>query len=101
MDFDRRDGLTIAYIGGGSRGWAWKLMSDLAMESRLSGTVRLYDIERPAADANALIGNRLSARPDVVGKWRYEVSADLGSALDGADFVVASILPGSFEEMAS
>jgi galacturan 1,4-alpha-galacturonidase len=101
MDFDRRDGLKIAYIGGGSRGWAWKLMSDLAMESRLSGTVRLYDIERPAAQANALIGNRLSARQDVVGKWRYEVSADLGSALDGADFVVASILPGSFEEMAS
>jgi galacturan 1,4-alpha-galacturonidase len=98
---DRRDGLVIAYIGGGSRGWAWKLMSDLAMDSGLSGTVRLYDIERPAAEANAVIGNRLSSRSDVVGKWRYEVSADLGSALDGADFVVASILPGSFEEMAS
>ena len=23
-------GLKIAYIGGGSRGWAWGLMSDLA-----------------------------------------------------------------------
>ena len=22
--------VTIAYIGGGSRGWAWTLMSDLA-----------------------------------------------------------------------
>jgi galacturan 1,4-alpha-galacturonidase len=98
---ERRDGLAIAYVGGGSRGWAWKLMSDLAMEGGLSGTVRLYDIERPAAEANAVIGNRLSSRPDVVGKWRYEVSPDLGSALDGADFVVASILPGSFEEMAS
>jgi len=101
MDGDRRDGVKIAYVGGGSRGWAWKLMSDLAAEPRLSGTVRLYDIERPAAEANALIGNRLASRPDVVGKWRYEVSQDLGSALDGADFVVASILPGSFEEMAS
>jgi galacturan 1,4-alpha-galacturonidase len=98
---ERRDGLVVAYIGGGSRGWAWKLMSDLAMEGRLSGTVRLYDIERPAAEANAVIGNRLSARSDVVGKWRYEVAPELGSALDGADFVVASILPGSFEEMAS
>jgi alpha-galactosidase len=100
-DRDRRDGLTIAYVGGGSRGWAWKLMSDLAMEPRLSGTVRLYDLERPAAEANARIGNRLASRPDAPGKWRYEVADGLGSALDGADFVIASILPGSFEDMAS
>jgi galacturan 1,4-alpha-galacturonidase len=100
-NYDRRDGLIIAYIGGGSRGWAWKLMSDLAAEERLSGTVRLYDIDRPAAEANARIGNRLASRPDVPGKWRYEVAADLGSALDGVDFVVASILPGSFQDMAS
>ncbi len=100
-DFDRRDGLVIAYVGGGSRGWAWKLMSDLAAEPRLSGTVRLYDIEGPAAEANARIGNALASRPDVIGKWRYEVAVSLGAALDGADFVVASILPGSFEDMAS
>jgi alpha-galactosidase len=100
-NFDRRDGLTIAYIGGGSRGWAWKLMSDLAAEARISGKVKLYDIERPAAEANAIIGNGLASRSDVIGKWKYEVSASLGAALDGADFVVASILPGSFEDMAS
>lgn len=100
-DFDRRDGLTIAYIGGGSRGWAWKLMSDLASEPRLSGVVRLYDIERAAAEANALVGNGLAPRPDVPGKWRYEVAPSLGAALDGAEFVVASILPGSFVDMAS
>jgi galacturan 1,4-alpha-galacturonidase len=99
--YDRRDALTIAYIGGGSRGWAWKLMSDLAAEGRLSGTVRLYDIERPAAEANAAIGNGLASRPDLVGAWRYEVSPSLDAALDGADFVVASILPGSFDDMAS
>lgn len=99
-DFDRGDGLVIAYIGGGSRGWAWKLMSDLALESRLSGTVRLYDIEAPAAEANARIGNALSAKPGVVGRWRYEAVHSLAAALDGADFVVASILPGSFDEMA-
>ncbi len=98
-DFERREGLVIAYIGGGSRGWAWKLMSDLAMEPRLSGTVRLYDIDRTAAETNAVIGNNLAFRTDVVGKWKYEVASDLGSALEGADFVVASILPGSFAEM--
>jgi galacturan 1,4-alpha-galacturonidase len=100
-NFDRRDGLKVAYIGGGSRGWAWKLMSDLAAESRLSGVVKLYDIERPAAEANARIGNSLAGRPDAPGAWSYEASPDLRQALDGADFVVASILPGSFQDMAS
>ncbi|TCW31301.1 glycosyl hydrolase family 4, partial [Thermohydrogenium kirishiense] len=37
--------LNIAYIGGGSRGWAWNLMTDLAKEENISGTVKLYDID--------------------------------------------------------
>jgi alpha-galactosidase len=93
--------LTIAYIGGGSRGWATTLMKDLAMDPDLSGTVRLHDIDREAAAMNASIGNDLSARPDVVGRWRYEAVDDLRGALAGADFVVLSILPGTFAEMAS
>ena len=36
--------LNIAYIGGGSRGWAWGFMMDLAMDEQMCGTVRLYDI---------------------------------------------------------
>lgn len=91
----------IAYIGGGSRGWAWTLMGDLASEPALGGRVALYDIEPAAAATNALIGNALSARPDAKGKWVYEVADSLASALKGADLVVASILPGGFEEMAS
>ena len=39
----------IAYIGGGSRGWARTFMTDLAMEPRLGGTIRLYDIDTEAA----------------------------------------------------
>ena len=93
--------LQIAYIGGGSRGWAWTFMTDLALTPELSGTIRLYDIDRPAAERNAVIGNRLSAREDVPGKWTYEVHDSLRSALTGADFVVISILPGTFEEMES
>ena len=42
----------IAYIGGGSRGWAWTFMTDLALEPDMSGTIRLYDIDREAAEAN-------------------------------------------------
>ena len=33
--------LKIAYIGGGSRGWAWGLMSDLASAPDISGKVAL------------------------------------------------------------
>ena len=93
--------LRVAYIGGGSRGWAWKLMADLAQEPALSGVMSLYDIDRQAAAYNEIIGNGISARPDAVGKWRYEVAETLFAALTGADFVIVSILPGTFTEMAS
>ena len=89
----------IAYIGGGSRGWAWTFMTDLALEPDMSGTIRLYDIDREAAEANEVIGNAVSAREDAKGKWEYRTCATLGEALTGADFAVISILPGTFDEM--
>ena len=91
----------IAYIGGGSRGWAWKFMTDLALEPSMGGTIRLYDIDEQAAKNNALIGNTVSARNEAVGKWTYEVSGTLKEALTGVDFAVISILPGTFDEMES
>lgn len=92
--------IRIAYIGGGSRGWARTFMTDLAMESSISGTIRLYDIDAEASRANEIIGNRLSQRPEAAGKWTYETCMSLEEALTGADFVVISILPGTFDEMA-
>lgn len=94
-------GMNIAYIGGGSRGWAWGFMMDLAMDAQLCGTVRLYDIDREAAQRNEIIGNKISAHPDAVSRWHYQVSNTLQEALTDADFVVISILPGTFEEMRS
>ena len=93
--------LKIAYVGGGSRGWARGLMSDLASESAMSGTVYLYDIDYEAAKANEQIGNAIYDREDVLGKWHYKAVKTLGEALDKADFVVISILPGTFDEMES
>lgn len=90
----------IAYIGGGSRGWAWTFMTDLALEPDMSGTIRLYDIDKKAAEANKIIGNQVTAREDAVGKWEYEAYDSIQTALEGADFVVLSILPGTFDEMA-
>lgn len=93
--------LNVAYIGGGSRGWAWGFMMDLALDPQLEGTVRLYDIDRDAAEKNEIIGNKISAHPDAKAHWKYVVSDSLEQALTGADFVVISILPGTFEEMRS
>lgn len=91
--------IRVAYIGGGSRGWAWTFMTDLAMEEAISGTICLYDIDKEAARANESIGNALHARPDAKGKWSYCVADSLKEALTGADFVVISILPKTFDEM--
>lgn len=90
----------IAYIGGGSRGWAWTFMTDLALEPNMSGTIRLYDLNENAAKANETIGNHLTEREEAVGKWKYETYTDIEQALTGVDFIVISILPGTFDEMA-
>ncbi|HOV69208.1 MAG TPA: alpha-glucosidase/alpha-galactosidase, partial [Clostridia bacterium] len=70
-------------------------------EEQLSGNIKLYDIDHEAACANEAIGNRLSTRPDVPGKWAYKAVKSLGEALTGADFVIISILPGTLDEMES
>ncbi|MBP5661112.1 MAG: alpha-glucosidase/alpha-galactosidase [Lachnospiraceae bacterium] len=93
--------VNIAYIGGGSRGWAWTFMTDLAREEKLSGEIRLYDIDKKAAANNEKIGNHISSRKEAVGKWKYVVKDTLKDALTGADFVVISIMPGTFDEMES
>lgn len=93
--------LKIAYIGGGSRGWAYVFMRDLASEPALSGTIALYDIDYDAAKQNETIGNALYEREEAVGKWKYEAKKTIGDALTGADFVMVSILPGTFDEMES
>ncbi|MBR5985346.1 MAG: alpha-glucosidase/alpha-galactosidase, partial [Clostridia bacterium] len=94
-------GLNIAYIGGGSRGWAWGFMKDLANDPQICGTVRLYDIDEEAARRNEIIGNKISAHPDARSRWKYTVAESLQQALTGADFTVISILPASFKEMRS
>lgn len=93
--------IQIAYIGGGSMGWAWTFMTDLSLEDKISGTIRLYDINSEAAKRNELIGNSLNDDPKRKGKWFYTTSYSLQDALLGVDFVVISILPGTFEEMHS
>ena len=100
MKKDFRD-LKIAYIGGGSRGWARTLMTDLAKDDEICGTVYMYDIDYKAAQDNAIVGNKLSAREDIVGKWTYKAVETIEEALVGADFVMLSIQPATLDEMES
>ena len=98
---NKAEDVKIAYIGGGSRGWAWGLMSDLATAGDMSGRVELYDIDFEAAKANEVIGNKYNNLPDATSKWEYKAVETIGEALTGADFVIISILPGTFDEMES
>ncbi len=91
----------IAYIGGGSRGWAWLLMSDLVSCPQMAGDVYLYDIDFEAAQHNEIIGNKFNDIEGAVSHWDYKAVKTIGEALDGADFVIISILPGTFDEMES
>ena len=93
--------IKIAYIGGGSRGWAWGLMSDLVQAQDICGRVALYDIDKKAAEDNVIIGNRYNQVEGAKTHWDYEATNTLDEALTGADFVVISILPGTFDEMES
>lgn len=93
--------LKIAYVGGGSQGWAWTFMSDLAAAKDISGTIALYDIDLEAAKKNEAIGNKYNDLPECETHWDYVAVKTLEEALTGADFVVISILPGTFDEMES
>ncbi len=92
--------LKIAYLGGGSREWARKLMMDLALCPELTGEIALYDIDVEAARLNEQLGNWLQEQPGVVSRWHYRVATSLADALPGADFVIISIQPGTLEVMA-
>jgi len=93
--------IKIAYIGGGSKQWARVFMSDLAVSEGLSGEIRLYDPDIEAARRNAAIGTRINENPAAKSHFDYSVCPKLEDALTGADFVIISILPGTFREMRS
>jgi len=95
------NGIKIAYIGGGSRGWAWGLMSDLASCDDINGDVYLYDIDMEAAKNNEIIGNKFNNAEGAKSVWNYHAAETIEEALNGANFIVISILPGTFDEMES
>ena len=93
--------IKIAYIGGGSKLWARSFMQDLALAEDIAGEVSLYDIDKPAALRNQRIAQRIHEKPQARSSFRYTVADTLKECLTGADFVLISILPGTFREMRS
>jgi alpha-galactosidase/6-phospho-beta-glucosidase family protein len=91
--------LKIAYIGGGSRDWAHKLVIDLALCPDLTGEVVLYDIDMDSALLNEQLGNWIQDQPGVVSHWDYVAVSTLRESLQDADFVIISIQPGPLELM--
>lgn len=93
--------IKIAYIGGGSKLWARVFMADLAVAENLGGEIALYDIDVPAAERNAKTGEYINRDERTKSKFEYKVYTQLEEALQGATFVVLSILPGTLKEMRS
>jgi alpha-galactosidase len=91
--------ISLAYVGGGSLNWARVLMADLVHDATVTGEIRLFDLDAAAAHRNADLGNRYSEAHGV--NLRYSVAPTLADALKGSDFVVISILPGTFDDMAN
>jgi len=90
----RKRGIKIAYIGGGSIGWARGLMADLALCPALTGQLALYDIDLAAAKENVRRACLVFGHKDAKTTFKTEAHAKIETALKGADFVVISIQPG-------
>jgi len=93
--------IKIAYMGGGSRGWARHVMTDLALCEHLAGEIALYDIDYEAALANVERGAAIYDHPDARTAFRVHACHTAAEALNGADFVFLSILPGPMWMMAN
>jgi alpha-galactosidase len=93
--------IRIAYIGGGSRNWARHVMTDLALCEHLRGEIALYDIDYQAAEQNVARAAEIFGHSDA--RTTFEVSnhRTAAEALQGADFVFLSILPGPMEMFAN
>ncbi len=92
--------ITIAYIGGGSFDFGWKLFSALAAEE-ICAVVQIYDTDRQTALSNEAIGNKLREAPDCKGDIIYVASESPEEALKNAEIVILSINIGTAEESAA
>ncbi|MBP1561666.1 MAG: alpha-glucosidase/alpha-galactosidase [Oscillospiraceae bacterium] len=95
--FNKDKRTNIAYIGGGSVNFGWKLFSELAAEE-IYATVQLYDVDKQLSLSNEVIGNKLREHPDCKSDIIYLAVDTPEEALKNADIVILSFTQGSLEE---
>ena len=95
--FSKDKRTNIAYIGGGSFNFGWKLFSELAAEE-IYATMQLYDPDKQLSLSNEAIGNKLRESPDCKSDIIYVASDTPEEALRGADIVILSFTQGTVEE---
>ncbi len=91
--------VNIAFIGGGSMDFGKKFISEICYDSSLTGTVRLYDIDKKFALANEVAANKTirefskEEKSDII----FIATDTLEETLRDADFVVISIDVGDVD----
>lgn len=90
--------INIAYIGGGSMDFGWRFIAELCSEPKLSGAVRLYDVEKKYSLANEVIAGNCRELDTCKGNMVFFAVDTPQEALLDADFVILSISCGSVEE---
>jgi alpha-galactosidase len=89
----------VTIVGGGSYQWAPELMADLFSTPALAGMhLVLQDIDPAPLPKMEALAHKVN---DALGaKATVATTTDLGTALDGADFVIVCISTGGFRSMA-
>ncbi len=98
MNSDNR--INIAYIGGGSCNYGWKLIPELADED-ICAMVKLYDTDKTCALANEVIGNNIHDKGGTRGDVVYLACDEPAEALRDADYVILAFDPGTLDENVS
>lgn len=93
--------INIAYIGGGSMNFGWRLIGELCQEEQLSGTIRLFDLDKKLSLANEVIGNKTREQDESKTGLIFIAVDTIEEALRDADFVILSISQGDISEITS
>ena len=89
--------MKLAFVGGGSYAWGPSLLTDLALDTHLTGEVVLHDLDPVAGERLTHLGALLTAQ--TASSLAVRFTPSLEEALDGADFVVLSITTGGLAAM--
>ena len=85
--------IKLVLIGGGSYGWTYRLITDIACLPALHGThIVLQDIDPGPLELVRALSEKISAA--LQADLRIETTTDLASCLPGADFVGLTISTG-------